>query len=158
MAKNKLIPTWVKVAVVAALFVPFNVKVDKDENQKIKKVTARSIVAGVTYVSGNEDKEADLSLTFPGIADPESTTTAFSVDGEAIAKGARRFSDKAVSFAKKAAAGVGAFCEKFNGGDKDVLVSEPDEDTPDITVDAENSLFAEDLAKFEEELKLMFTE
>ena len=29
MAKKKLIPTWVKVAVVAALFVPFNVKVDK---------------------------------------------------------------------------------------------------------------------------------
>ncbi len=158
MAKKKLIPTWVKVAVVAALFVPFSVKIDRDENEKIKKVSTRSIAAGVTYASGDGNKESDLSLTFPGFANPEKTATAFSLDGDTLAKGARRFSDKLASLAKKTAAGVGAFYQKFTEKE-DVLVSEPEEpEEPDITVMPEGNIFEEELNAFAEELSRIFTE
>ena len=40
MAKDKLIPTWLKIAAVAALIVPYSVKLEKDEAERIKKVSA----------------------------------------------------------------------------------------------------------------------
>ncbi len=66
MAKDKLIPTWLKVAAVAALFVPYKIKVEKDKEQKIKRVTARCLVTQVTFEPGSADKESDLHLQVPG--------------------------------------------------------------------------------------------
>ncbi|MBQ4648539.1 MAG: hypothetical protein IJB76_05195 [Clostridia bacterium] len=65
MAKKKLIPTWLKIAAVAALFVPYEVKCEKDEG-KLKKLSLRSLAAHVSYVPKTDDKDADIWVQFPG--------------------------------------------------------------------------------------------
>ncbi len=66
MAKRKLIPTWVKIAAVAALFVPYKIETEKDEDNKLKRLSAQSLATRITYIPATEDKESDLYVQFPG--------------------------------------------------------------------------------------------
>ncbi|MBE6677400.1 MAG: hypothetical protein E7597_01215 [Ruminococcaceae bacterium] len=66
MAKRKLIPTWVKVAAVAALFVPYKIETEKDEDNKLVKLSAQSLATRITYIPATEDKESDVYVQIPG--------------------------------------------------------------------------------------------
>ena len=66
MSKRKLIPTWIKVAAVAALFVPYKIETEKDEDNKLVKLSARSLATRITYIPATEDKESDLYVQIPG--------------------------------------------------------------------------------------------
>lgn len=66
MAKKKLIPTWVKVAAVAALFVPYKIEIEKDDDKKLKKLSARSLATRITYIPKGDEEESDVYIQFPG--------------------------------------------------------------------------------------------
>ncbi len=122
MAKDKLIPTWLKVTALAALFVPYSVKLEKGEDNKIKKLSARSIAARVIYTAAEGDKEADLDVLIPGNAvDGEDDKAGLSFDSGAVVDGAKRFcktaTDKAKVYAKQTAAGFSEFCAKLSRED-----------------------------------------
>lgn len=66
MAKRKLIPTWLKIAAVAALFVPYKIETERDEDNKLKKLSAQSLATRITYFPATEDKESDMYIQIPG--------------------------------------------------------------------------------------------
>ncbi|MBQ3195263.1 MAG: hypothetical protein IJB65_02240 [Clostridia bacterium] len=66
MARRKLIPTWVKIAAVAALFVPYKIETEKDEDNKLVKLSAQSLATRITYIPATEDKESDVYVQIPG--------------------------------------------------------------------------------------------
>lgn len=66
MAKKKLIPTWLKVAAVAALFVPYKIKVERDEDNRIKSFSAKSLAVKLDYSPAEDMGESDITLTVPG--------------------------------------------------------------------------------------------
>lgn len=63
MAKG-FISTFLKVAAVAAL-VPYKVQIVKD-GDKIKRISAKSLAAHITYTPGDDEKKSDLSVMVPG--------------------------------------------------------------------------------------------
>lgn len=67
MAKKKLVPTWLKVTALAALFVPYKFEVDRDEDEKLKKLTVRSVAAHLTYKAGKPGEKGDLFVVVPGV-------------------------------------------------------------------------------------------
>lgn len=127
MAKDKLIPTWLKVAAIAALFVPYSVKLDKDGDKKIKKVSARSVATRITYTPKQGDKESELDVSFFGA--PNDGGKRVYVNKEAVREDLERFCGKATEkvkvCAKKAAESVKEICDKY-------ISVEEDADTADI--------------------------
>lgn len=71
MAKKKLIPTWLKLAAVAALFVPYKVKVERDEDNRLKRLSAKSLALKLTYTPAEGDGESDITLNVPGFSAPD---------------------------------------------------------------------------------------
>jgi len=120
MAKDKLIPTWLKIAGLAALLVPYSVKLERDEEQRIKKVSAKSIAARVTYTAAEGDKSADLDIVIPGgiKAEAEEEKSGISFDSGEVVDNAKRFcktaAQKAKSYAAQTKMGLGEFCAKLS--------------------------------------------
>ncbi|MBQ3081067.1 MAG: hypothetical protein IJC49_01275 [Clostridia bacterium] len=148
MAKNKIIPTWLKVAAVAALVVPYSVKTEKDENEKIKKISARSVTARITYVPKDGDKESELDVALFGAAKEhcgEAKGKRVQVNKDAlrndIAKLCDTAAEKAKSCAQRVAKSVSEFKEKYVTV---VDTEENTEETEDIIVEADDDVFAEE--------------
>lgn len=120
MAKDKLIPTWLKIAGIAALFVPYSIKLEKDEEQRIKKVSARSIAASVTYTAPNAENSADLDIVIPGgiKAEDGEEKSGISFESGNVVESAKRFcknaTEKARSCAEQTKTGLGEFCAKLS--------------------------------------------
>lgn len=112
MAKKKIIPTWVKLAAAAALFVPYKIDLDRDENKKIKRVTANSVAFRLSFSPATETDESDFSAVIPGIgasAKLKAGAKTYTVDSEQIMHSAKaacgEVADKVKKLAKKAADG-----------------------------------------------------
>lgn len=142
MADRKLIPTWLKVAAVAALFIPHTVSIDRDEDAKLKKVSTRSLAAQITYTPATEDKKGDITVVFPGSAgeqaEAEGTSKTYAMDRKKIVGGAKQAYGVAADKVKKAANSALA---KFNKNKaervlEDELVAEELEDCVDEICDA----------------------
>lgn len=120
MARKKLIPTWVKAAAIAALFVPYKVDIDKDEDKKLKKVTASSVAVRLSYSPAKDGKGGDISAVIPGITAGKCKVKAggktYSVNGEQIVENAKQVYEevacKVKSFAKKASDKVVSVAEE----------------------------------------------
>lgn len=149
MAKNKIIPTWLKVAAFAALVVPYSVKTEKDENKKIKKISARSVTARITYVPGDGDKESELDVAFFGAAKDgcgETTGKKMQINKDALRKDLVKLcdtaADKARTHAQRIARGVSELKEKY-------VTVEVDEDmvaeAEDIIVENDDDVFVDDV-------------
>lgn len=151
MARKKLIPTWVKVAAVAALFVPYKVEIDKDDNKKIKKVTTNSLAVRLSYTPARDGNESDLNAVIPGFNASKCKLKAgkktYTVDGEQLMHNAKvvcgEMAEKVKAVAKRTTEGV-------------ISVEEPEEipfEEDDVCFDCAKD--AEDAEKaFEEALEL----
>lgn len=114
MARKKLIPTWVKVAAVAALFVPYKVEIDKDDNQKIKNVTTNSLAVRLSYTPARDGNESDFSAVIPGFAASKCKVKAgkktYTIDGEQLMHNAKvvcsEMAEKVKAVAQKTTEGV----------------------------------------------------
>ncbi len=145
MAKKKLIPTWVKVAALAALFVPYKVDIDKDDDKKLKRITTNSVAVRLSYSPARDGKESDFSAVIPGITAGKCKVKAggktYSVDGEQLIENAKlvceEVAGKVKCFAKKAADGVISVVE-------DEATAEDEADILQPTVEEEEAaVFAE---------------
>lgn len=142
MAKKKLVPTWLKVAAVAALFAPYKVKVDKDENQKIKRITANSVAVKLSCSLAEGGRVSDVDLIIPGVATDKCKVKAggktYTVNGEQIVENAKQVygevAGKVKEFAKKAADGVASIKERKAESDDE------DEELFDLFADEEEGV------------------
>lgn len=150
MKKKKIIPTWVKVAAVAALFVPYKVDIDRDEDKKLKKLTTCSIAVRFSYSPARDGCESDISAVIPGVSSEKCKVKAggktYTVNGEQIIKNAKtvcgEVADKVKTFAKKAADGVA----NAKGGCKHCLEEEQlcEEEAEAVENAAEEAILAEE--------------
>ncbi len=110
MANKAWIPALVVGAAVAALFVPYKVDVDKDEDNRIKKITTKSLAVGLSYTPARDGEESDLRATVPGISASKYKVKAgkktYSVNKEQLASNAKAVYGDVKKIAKKAADGV----------------------------------------------------
>lgn len=113
MAKKKIIPTWVKLAAAAALFVPYKIELDRDDNKKIKRITANSVACRLSFAPATENSESDFSAVIPGIgssAKLKAGGKTYTIDSEQLVHNAKvvceEVADKVKDFAKKTADGL----------------------------------------------------
>lgn len=132
MAKDKIIPTWLKVATLAALFVPYSVKLDKDEDKKIKKVSAKSLATHITYTPADGDKESELGIALFGGHKEGARGKKIHVNTNALRNDLGRFCDKASVKVKDCAKKVAEVCDKYVVVEKTDAVSV--KETDDVTV------------------------
>lgn len=112
MAKKKIIPTWVKLAAAAALFVPYRINLDRDDNKKIKRITANSVALRLSFSPATENSESDFSAVIPGIgasAKLKAGAKTYTIDSERLVNSAKaacsEVADKVKELAKKTADG-----------------------------------------------------